>query len=257
MEIEAISLIIPAFIAGLLTFLAPCTLPLVPGFLGFIAGVSAKELAGEGVKLSARKRVLKNGLMYVLGFSVVFILLGSLFGAAGAFLAPYRVWLSRIGGVVIIFFGLYLMHAFDLKFLQFLSRQKRFSFTKKLTPGKPLSSFVFGATFALGWTPCVGPVLGTVLLLASTSGQVLQGAFLLAVFSAGLAIPFLLLALGIGHAQAYVRKLSKVLNIISIVGGVFLIFIGVLLLTDSFGAWIGTFYQYFNFLNADALLNYL
>ncbi len=257
MEVHFISFIIPAFIAGLLTFLAPCTFPLVPGFLGFIAGVSAKELQGNHINSVSRKQVLKNGLMYVIGFSTVFILLGSLFGAAGSFLAPYRIWLARIGGVVIIFFGLYLTHLFDLKFLSFLSRQTSLSFTKKLTPGKPLSSFVFGATFAFGWTPCVGPVLGTILLLASTSGKVWEGAFLLLVFSIGLAIPFMLLALGVGHAQAYVKKVSKVLHAISIIGGLFLILIGVLLVTDSFGVWIGMFYKHFNVINANRLLDYL
>jgi len=258
---EITSLIIPAFIAGILTFLAPCTLPLVPGYLAFISGVSAKDLAIPERAAGARKRIFMNGVMYVIGFSIVFILLGSLFGLAGSFLAQYRIWLSRIGGAFVIFFGLYLMHAFNLpifkKAFGWLNTEHKFNFVNKLTPGRPFSSFIFGATFAFGWTPCIGPILGTILFLASTSGSVLSGSFLLLVFSAGLAIPFLAIALGLGHATKYITKISKYLNIISIVGGAFLVYMGYLLLTDNLILFIGKFYQYFSFINYDRLLDYL
>ncbi len=255
------SLIIPAFIAGLLTFLAPCTLPLVPGFLAFIGGASVQDLQDPLKAATVRKRIFLNGVMYVVGFSVIFILMGSVFGAAGSLLGQYRFDLTRLGGAFVIFFGLYLMHFFDLpifkNFFSFLSKTSRFNLGQKLTPGKPGSSFIFGATFAFGWTPCIGPILGTMLALASTSGTALQGSLLLSVFSVGLALPFLALALSFGHAAQYVKKMSRYLNVISFIGGVFLLFIGILLVTDNFVIWIAYFYRWFDFINYDRLLDYL
>jgi cytochrome c-type biogenesis protein len=252
-----LSLVLPAFVAGLLTFLAPCTFPLVPGYLGFIGGASLDELRDSSKRGRAKKRIFLNGLYYVLGFSLVFILLGSVFGAAGSVLGQHRLVLSRIGGAFVIFFGLYLMHVFRLPAFSFLNRQHRFNILGKLTPGKPSSSFLFGMTFAFGWTPCVGPVLGSVLILASSSATAFSGAFLLLVFSAGLATPFLLLALAVGHAAAYVKKISKYLNAISFVGGIFLVFIGYLLMTNSLGIWVGYFYEAFDFIHAERLYDYL
>lgn len=256
-----ITLIIPAFIAGVLTFLAPCTLPLVPGYLAFIGGTSTKDLQDPAKAPFIRKRIFINGLMYVIGFSVIFILMGSAFGAAGSFLTKYRLWLSRIGGAFVIFFGLYLMHAFSLPIFKsafsFLNKSGRISIVQKLTPGKPSSSFIFGATFAFGWTPCIGPILATILVLASTSGTALQGSILLLVFSLGLAIPFLAVALGFGHAATYIKKITKYLNIVSFVGGLFLVFLGILLLTDNLIIWVGYFYQWFSFINYEGILDYL
>ncbi len=257
LDVSFISLIAPAFIAGLLTFLAPCTLPLVPGYLGFISGTSIDDARDPKKGKGVRKKIFYNGLLYVVGFSLVFMLLGSAFGAAGSLLGDYRLWLSRIGGVFVIFFGLYLMHVFKLPVLNFLNSEKKFNLANKLKPGKPSSSLLFGMTFAFGWTPCVGPILGTILLLASTSGTVLQGTVLLFVFSLGLAVPFLLMALGVGHAAQYVKKLTKYLNIISFIGGLFLLVLGVLLVTDRFVLWISFFYELFDFVSYEALLQYL
>lgn len=258
---EVINLIIPAFIAGLLTFLAPCTLPLVPGFLAFISGVSAKDLDDPNKKAAAKKTILFNAFMYVLGFSIIFILLGSIFGGAGSLLGQHRLVLAKVGGVFVIFFGLYLMNFFNLpglrKIFLFLYKEHHFNLASKLTPGKPSSSFIFGATFAFGWTPCVGPILGSLLVLATDSGTFLQGAFLLAVFSIGLAVPFMLLALGLGKAAQYISKISKYLSIISFIGGAFLVFLGYLILTNNLIVWVGTFYQWFNILHYDFILNYL
>lgn len=252
-----LSLVIPSFIAGLLTFLAPCTLPLVPGYLGFISGASIRDIQDPSKSKTIKRKIFINGLLYVAGFSLVFIALGTLFGLAGSALAQYRVWLSRAGGVMVIFFGLYMMHIFKLKFFDFLNREKKFNFASSLVPGEPTSSFFFGMTFAAGWTPCVGPILGTVLLLASTSGKIIEGAFLLLVFSLGLAVPFLLIALGIGHAAQHIKKITKYLNIISFVGGSFLVFLGILLVTDSMGIWLSYVYRVFSFLNYDAILKFL
>lgn len=247
-------LIIPAFIAGILTFLAPCTLPLVPGYLGFISGVSIQDLQDPLKTKSARRKVFLNGLLFVIGFSFIFIILGSLFGLGGAALFKYRFWLSRIGGVFVILFGLLMIGVLRLPFLNI---EKHISGVKALKPGNPMSSLIFGATFAFGWTPCVGPILGSILTLAAASATVGQGAFLLSIFSLGLAVPFLIIAGGIGLASNYITKLSKYLNIISVIGGLFLIFLGVLLLTNKFGLWIAYFYQWFNFINYGNLLDYL
>jgi len=252
-----LSLVVPAFIAGLLTFLAPCTLPLVPGYLGFIGGVSVNDLKDKNKAGRARRRIFINGVFYVIGFSVVFILLGSVFGLAGSFLSTNRIWLSRVGGIFVIFFGLYLMHVFNLPVFKFLNSEKKFNFANKLKPGSPTSSFIFGATFAFGWTPCVGPILGSILFLASTSGTVFQGALLLMVFSFGLGIPFLLIALGFGHATKYITKISKYLNIISFVDGLFLLFLGILVLTDNLGIWVSYFYRIFQFGGYEKILDYL
>ena len=252
-----LSLLLPAFIAGLLTFLAPCTLPLVPGFLGFISGVSIKDFEKKESRVGARRKIFINGFLYVVGFTIVFVLLGSIFGLAGSTLVKYRFWLVKIGSIFIIFFGLYLMRVFDFKFFAFLSHDKRLNFSRIFIPGKPLSSLLFGMVFAFGWTPCVGPVLGSILFLATTSGTVLQGAFMLFIFSLGLAIPFLMIALGFGHATEYIKKIAKYLGIISKVGGFLLVLLGILLLTDNVGIWIGYFYEVFSFINYEGLLDYL
>lgn len=249
-----ISLIIPAFLAGLLTFLAPCTLPLVPGYLGFISGVSLSDLKNPDKVKTARKKIFLNGLLYTIGFSLVFIILGSLFGLGGGTLIKYRLWLSRLGGLFIIFFGLFMLGILKLPLL---NREKHLANIKVLKPGRPGSSLLFGATFAFGWTPCIGPILGSILTLAASRATVGQGAFLLAIFSLGLAAPFLIIAAGIGSASIYLSKLNKYLNIISIIGGVFLIFLGVLLLTDNLIVWTSYFYQIFGFIHYERLLDYL
>lgn len=248
------SLILPAFIAGILTFLAPCTLPLVPGYLGFISGVSQQDLSDPTKARLARKKIFMNGVFYVLGFSSVFILLGSLFGLGGSALIQYRIWLSRLGGLFVIFFGLFML---GILRLPFLAVEKHVGGLKNLKPGNPGSSFLFGATFAFGWTPCIGPILGSILTLAASSATVGQGAFLLAIFSLGLAVPFLLIAATVGSASMHLAKVNKYLPVISAVGGIFLVFLGILLLTDNMGAWIAYVYRIFNFINYDALYDYL
>ncbi|MBI2038035.1 MAG: sulfite exporter TauE/SafE family protein [Candidatus Magasanikbacteria bacterium] len=248
-----ISLVIPAFIAGLLTFLAPCTLPLVPGYLGFISGVSLADINDPLKARAAKRKIFINGLLYVVGFSSIFILLGALLGLGGILFAPYKLWLTRAAGVLVIIFGLQMMHVLDISFL---NREARFK-TNFLKPGDPLSSLLFGMAFAFGWTPCVGPVLATVLALASSTATVGQAVFLLFVFSLGLAVPFLLIAAGIGSASSRIKQLSHYLKTISIIGGIFLVALGVLLLTGKMNLWIGYFYQLLTFIGYDRLINYL
>ncbi len=250
-----LSLIIPSFIAGLLTFLAPCTLPLVPGYLGFIGGTSLEDLKDPTKSGLARRKIFINGLFFIIGFSAVFIIMGTLAGfVGGSLLAPYRLWLSRVGGVFVILFGLFMLNVLKLPFLQ---REFQIKTPALFGRGRASNSFILGSAFAFGWTPCVGPILGSILLLASTSTTALQGALLLSVFSLGLAVPFLVIAAGIGSASRYVSNLSRWLNVISIIGGILLIFLGILLLTDNIGLLISYGYQLFQFINYDRLLDYL
>lgn len=252
-----LSLAVPAFIAGMFTFLAPCTLPLVPAYLGFISGVSHDELQDPEKLQHARAKVVLNGFLYVMGFTVVFVLMGTVFGVGGIVLAPYRTWLTRIAGVFVILFGLYLMHVTKLPFLRFLSNEKRFDFGRKLKPGKPLSALVFGSTFALGWSPCVGPILGSILLLASSGQAVWSGAFLLLVFSLGLGVPFMIIAFSVGHATSSIRLISRHMKYVSVVGGAFLTVLGLLLVTDSMHLWLSCAYRMFSFINYESILNFL
>lgn len=160
-------------------------------------------------------------------------------------------------GVIVIFFGLYMMKVFRIPGFVFLERERQFPLARVLKPGRPFNSFLFGASFAFGWTPCVGPVLGSILTLAAASATVGQGAFLLGVFSAGLATPFLAVAAGIGQAQRYIQKIEKYLEVLSVAGGALLLILGILLLTNTMGSWVGFFYSLLRGIKYDALLNYL
>ena len=253
------SLILPSFIAGFLMFLAPCTLPLVPGYLGFIAGVSLTDLQDPKKRKAIKRKILWNGIMYVLGFSAVFIVLGGLLSdVVGAAFGGLRMTLARIGGLFILLLGLYMTGIFrHIPFLHFLDRTASLPVARNLTPGKPWSSFLFGATFALGWTPCIGPILGSILLLASTSATIWEGAFLLGVFSFGLGLPFLLIAAGIGHAAHAIRNISRFLPTLTVIGGLFIAFLGALMLFGHLEIWTGWVYRAFSFINYDALLEYL
>lgn len=253
MEIS-IAFIISSFVAGMLTFLAPCTLPLVPAYLGFISGVSTDDLADPKKAPGARRKIFFNGLFFVIGFTIIFVLFGTLAGFLGQGLAPFRIWLTRIGGALVILFGLFMLGVFKLPFLQVDRRLKMPSFLKV---GRPSSSLAIGGAFAFGWTPCVGPILGSILLLASTSTTALQGGFLLLIFSAGLAIPFLLIALLYSRAASYIERAGKYLKWVSIIGGVFLILLGILLLTNQFSLLIQFGFRFLEPLNYEGLLDFL
>ncbi|MDA8596737.1 cytochrome c biogenesis protein CcdA [Candidatus Pacebacteria bacterium] len=251
MEIE-LGLTISALVAGLLMFLAPCTLPLVPAFIAFISGVRERDIeSATGSRL--RLKVMSNSLAFVVGFSVVFISFGILAGLFGTVIGPLRGILTQVGGALIIVFGLFMLGVFNFSWLK---REYKFQFPSWIEPGHPSSAFIVGSTFALGWTPCVGPVLASVLLLASTSTTVLSGAWLLGVFSLGLAIPFLLTALLYTQAQGLIAHSASLLRFVSVVGGIFLLGIGVLLLTDNFNLTIEYGYKLFSFFGFEALYDY-
>jgi len=239
-------LLIPAFIAGFLTFLAPCTLPLVPGYLAFISGAHGEK--------NERGRIFWNGVSFIVGFSVVFILLGVIAGIFGSAFAPYQIWISRFAGILIILFGFFMLGILELPFL---NTEKRLSPPAIFSRGSLKGSFLFGSAFSLGWTPCVGPVLGSILLLASSTTTVIQGALLLGTFALGLAVPFLFVAAGVHRAEVYIVRISPYLRAISIFGGIFLISLGALVLTNNMSVFLAWSYHLFEFIGYDRLIEHL
>ncbi len=232
--------LIVAFIAGALTFFAPCTLPLAPAFLGFICGAAAPQAERTELGKLRRSKIFINGVFFVLGFSVLFVVTGTAIAFLGTTaLGAYRPVLFRAGGMVVFFFGLTMVSERWLtgRFARFSGNSVRSSFVRSLTPGKPLSALVLGGIFALGWTPCVGPVLGSILTLAATRASAVQGSILLASFSFGLAVPFVLLAAFFDSAARFTTRPAPFLRFIPLVAGVFLMALGILIATNNFGIW--------------------
>jgi len=230
MEPLSITFIGSVFLAGVLMFLAPCTLPLLPAYLGYMSGVTRAEMEGQRPAVR-RRHVVKHALFFVVGFSVVFILFGSLVGFAGTVLAPMRAILEVVGGVLILVFGLFMLGVLNLPFLV---RERRVKVPAFFTLGTPLSSLALGAAFAVGWTPCIGPIYGTVLFYVSGTETVFAGAFLLFVFSLGFSIPFLLVAAGLGTATKVIDRAGPVLRFVSLLGGAVLVLLGLsLILGDT------------------------
>jgi cytochrome c-type biogenesis protein len=214
--------IIFAFVAGLISFLSPCVLPLVPAFLSYLAGTNISEAETK------RGEIFLTSVFYVLGFTVVFSLLGVLLNTLLEAVAyDAQVWLSRVGGVLIIFFGLYLMEFIRLPFLD---REHRFNVQTKFK-SKYITAFLFGAAFAAGWTPCVGAVLGAILGLAATAPG--SAFVLLFSYSLGLALPFLVVGLFASSASRFINRYAKAMRYIRIVFGAVLVGIGVLLFTQN------------------------
>ncbi len=235
------AIIISSFIAGVFTFFAPCTLPLIPAFLGVISGTKIEDLKNQELAGAARRRIFINAVFYVLGFSIIFIL----FGVSFTFLSHtlgLKEWIQRLGGVMVIIFGLFMMGWLKLPFLD---SEKQIRVPQLFRHVSLFNSFLIGALFALGWSPCVGPLLGSVLLLASTTSTVFQGTFLLVVFAAGLGLPFLLTALLIGKAFTVFGKWGRLLEVINKIAGIFLIFIGSLLVIGKFSQFHNQLIEYF------------
>lgn len=232
-----------ALVAGLVSFLSPCVLPLIPGYISMLSGASMDELkAGGDATLGAR--VFRNAIAFVIGFSVVFVSLGASATAVGAFLLARRTVFNVVAGIVIIVFGLHLTGIIKIPFLY---RDAR------LTTGKPkrgiLGAFILGFAFAFGWTPCIGPILAGILAVAATRNTVFEGMFLLAMYSAGLAIPFLLTSLGVGQFLKFYGRFKKHLQAVEVGSGVLLILIGVLIAFNRFTVLSG----YLTFLNRFSL----
>jgi cytochrome c-type biogenesis protein len=218
-----------AFLAGLASFLSPCVFSLVPAYIGYLGGLGAGPAGLETCK-SNRWVTFSHGLAFVLGFSVVFVLLGIAAAFAGGLLYDLRFWLAKIGGIVVVIFGLHMIGVFHLPFLAYDTRVQQAPDPK----WGYLSSILMGVFFSAGWSPCVGPVLGAILTLAINGGSISLGAKLLSAYSTGLAIPFLVAALGIGWVTVVLRKYGKTMRYVEIAMGVVLVIIGVMLFTGVF-----------------------
>ncbi len=219
-----------AFLGGILSFLSPCVLPLIPSYVSYITGISFEDYkAGDKAQAKHIQLVtLLNSSAFILGFSTVFILLGVSSSFIGKYMAFYYDQIRIVGGIIIIFFGLYVMGVIKVKFL---STEHRVHL--KHRPHGYIGSFVIGLTFGAGWTPCIGPILGTILLVAGTSGSVMYGFKLLVVYSLGLAIPFLATSLAMHTFISRFSAIQKYMRAIMIVSGLLLISFGVLLLADK------------------------
>jgi cytochrome c-type biogenesis protein len=217
-----------AFGAGLLSFLSPCVLPLLPSYLAFITGLSFEELTAEETRGKRRKTILLHSFMFVLGFSSLFTALGASASYLGQFLAAHRDTIRIAGGILIILFGLFISGIFSFDFLQ---REKKFHLQNK--PLGFLGSYFVGLTFAAGWTPCVGPILSSILLFASTQQDIWSGLFLLLAYSLGMGLPFLICSVALNTFLTTFRKTARHIGVITKIGGALLILVGILLLTDS------------------------
>jgi cytochrome c-type biogenesis protein len=226
MEVANISLGL-SFLAGLASFLSPCVFSLVPAYIGYLGGRSAAIARNGEIN---RWVTFSHGLAFVLGFSVIFISLGVATSALGGVLYDLRTYLAKIGGIIVVIFGLHMIGVFRIPFLEFDTRRQD-------APDPKLgyfSSFLMGIFFSAGWSPCVGPTLGLILTLSFTGGSVLQGIILLTAYSAGLAIPFLIAAFGIGWVTAIIRKYGKVMRYVEIGMGIILVIVGLMLFLGTF-----------------------
>ncbi len=221
-EGSSVSLFV-AFAAGLLSFLSPCVLPLIPSYVGFLTGLSAEELQLR------RGTALLHAVWFVAGFGLIFILLGASASALGALFLRSQVWIARVGGVLVILFGTYLLGMLRPAFLM---RERRIHLVRK--PLGYVGSSVAGVAFGAAWTPCIGPILGAILTLAATRSSIAQGMGLLAVYTLGLALPFLLTALALDRFLVWFQRFRPYLVWVERVSGVLLILLGILLVTDRF-----------------------
>jgi len=215
-----------AFLAGLASFLSPCVFSLVPAYIGYLGG---RAVGGEATE-SNRFITFTHGLAFVLGFSVIFIILGVATAAFGRLLFDLRFILSKVGGIIVMIFGLHMIGVFRIPFLEYDTRVQQ-------VPDRKwgyLSSAMMGVFFSAGWAPCVGPVLGSILTLSLNGGSVSTGVSLLSAYSAGLAIPFLIAALGVGWVSITLRKYGQVMHYIEIAMGVILVIVGFMLFTGIF-----------------------
>ena len=218
---------IAAFFAGIVSFLSPCVLPLVPGYISLISGASVEELQSKDRKVL--NTVLLHSLMFILGFTVVFVMLGAAATGVGQLIKEYKKWLTWAAGIAIIIFGLHLTGIVKIKALY---ADKRLHSVKG---GKsPIGAFVVGFAFAFGWTPCLGPILSTILGFAANAETVAKGVLLLWIYSLGLAIPFLLTSLGIDRFLSFYGRFRKHLHTLEVFSGVLLMVLGVLILTRRF-----------------------
>ena len=218
---------IGAFIAGLLSFLSPCVLPLIPSYITYITGLSFSDLQAEHPTHKVRQLTIVHSLVFIAGFTAVFVLLGASATYVGGFLQSHMGLLRKIGGLLIIVFGIHITGIFDIGMLL---GEKRLTIHRK--PAGYLGSFIVGVAFAAGWTPCIGPILASILMVAATEETVYHGIVLLLVYSLGLGLPFLLSSLAMHQFLVFFNHFKKYIRIFEMITGGFLIVIGLLLFTN-------------------------
>jgi cytochrome c-type biogenesis protein len=226
-----------SFAAGLLSFASPCVLPIVPSFLGFISGMSFEQMTEADRQ--GRSAILPYTLAFVAGFSLVFVALGASATAVGGLLSRHQSTFRMVGGALVIVLGLHFMRVINIPFLQ---TEKRVHLKSK--PFGLLGSFLVGVTFAMGWTPCIGPILGSILMVAASQANMAQGIVLLSAYSLGFAIPFLLAAAAINRFLSTYRKFSRYMPVLIRASGAFLVGIGVLLMLNKFAVIAETMTQW-------------
>ena len=217
-----------SFLAGLLSFVSPCVLPIVPGYLSFISGINVARMGKDGVADAGQlRRVVLTSLAFVLGFSTVFVSLGAAATLVGYYLQQWKRQLGILGGLIVIVLGLHTMGVFRINFLLYEKRAE-----VKTKPLGLVGAYVVGLAFAFGWTPCIGPILGAILLYASQQETVTQGVLLLSAYSAGLGVPFLLAALAVNKFFSASSAVKRHMKTVEVVSGVLLVAVGLLLVTD-------------------------
>lgn len=227
-----------AFLAGLVSFVSPCVLPLVPAYLSFLTGLSVEELR-ENARVDVRVHAVTHATAFISGFTAVFVLLGASASAIGGALRDNQVLIARIGGVIVIILGLQMLGVLRMRFLAADTRIQVRSDRRSV-----LASVLVGLAFAAGWSPCIGPILAGILALASQEHSVRQGAWLLFVYSMGLAVPFFVTALAVGAVVPALGRIKRYLPAIEMAAGAFMIATGVVLVTNSFLRIAGWFYQF-------------
>lgn len=219
-----------ALLAGFLSFVSPCVLPLIPAYISFISGVSLEELTSSESKAEATRKVAINSIFFVIGFSLVFIALGASASFVGQFIASNKGLLEKIAAVIIIIFGIHLTGIFRIKWLDY---EKKVDVKRK--PMGVIGAFIMGLAFSFGWTPCIGPILGAILAMAAVQETIRQGMLLLVVYSLGLGIPFILSGIFINWFFSAFRKIRRYFRLIEILSGVLLILIGVFIFAGQLG----------------------
>ena len=230
--------IVTAFFAGILSFLSPCVLPLVPGYISIISGFSLDQLKGKTQDASLKRAVMMSSLMFILGFTISFVTLGATATAVGKLLLTRMPILRNIAGIIMIIFGLHVLGVFRIKALYQDKRMHNLQ-----TSSGMLGALVLGLVFALGWSPCLGPILATILGLASEQETVLRGTFLLFIYSAGLGIPFLMTSLGLNQFLSFYNRFKRHFRALEIVSGILILGVGVLILTDQMTR-LNTYFQF-------------
>lgn len=221
--------LLAAFAAGFLSFISPCVLPLIPGYISFISGLTLEEMQGTANAQASRRHVLLASFAFVLGFTVVFVAAGASASALGKFIYAQSPILEKIAGTILVILGLHMMGVFRIRLLE---NDRRIQTQRK--PAGPIGAFIVGTAFAFAWTPCIGPILGGILAMAASRDSVGEGMQMLAVYSLGLGVPFLLTSLAIDRFFAAAARIRRHYRTIEIISGVLLIGVGLLIFFDQF-----------------------